>query len=111
MKVANHIIALTVVVMAQLATAQQQQLSVGENTKLNAGALFSFGYAGDYGDEIPSSHGLNFGVDGKLSGSYYNPNFLSFDAHPYYNQSRADSSYQSLTGASGVDASANFFSG
>ncbi|MBZ5665805.1 MAG: hypothetical protein LAO30_14480 [Acidobacteriia bacterium] len=110
MKVANHIIALTVVVMAQLATAQQQ-LSVGENTKLNAGALFSFGYAGDYGDEIPSSHGLNFGVDGKLSGSYYNPNFLSFDAHPYYNQSRADSSYQSLTGASGVDASANFFSG
>jgi hypothetical protein len=111
MKVANRIIALTVLVMAQLAAAQQQQLSVGENTKLNAGALFTFGYAGDYGDAIPSSHGLNLGVDGKLSGSYYNPNFISFTATPYYNQSRADSSYQSITGASGVDASANFFTG
>ncbi len=111
MKVANHIIALAVLAMVQLATAQQQQLSIGENTKLNAGALFLFGYNGVYGDEIPSSHGLNFGVDGKLSGSYYNPNFLSFTAHPYYNQSRADSTSQSLTGASGVDASANFFTG
>src|ERR1035441_1116729 len=112
MKVANCIIALTVLVMAQLATAQpQQSLSVGENTKLNAGALFTFGYAGAYGDEIPSNHGLDFGVDGRLSGSYYNPNFISFTATPYYNQSRSDSSYQSITGASGVDASANFFSG
>jgi hypothetical protein len=111
MKVANRIIGLAVLVMAQLAAAQQQQLSVGENTKLNAGALFTFGYAGAYGDEIPSNHGLDFGVDGKLSGSYYNPNFLSFTAHPYYNQSRADSDYQSITGASGIDATANFFTG
>jgi len=81
MKVTNRIIALTVLVMAQLAAAQQQ-LSVGENTKLNAGALFTFGYAGDYGDAIPSDHGLNLGVDGKLSGSYYNPNFISFTATP-----------------------------
>ena len=111
MKVANRIIGLAGLVMAQLAAAQQQQLSVGENTKLNAGALFTFGYAGAYGDEIPSNHGLDFGVDGKLSGSYYNPNFLSFTAHPYYNQSRADSDYQSITGASGIDATANFFTG
>jgi hypothetical protein len=108
MKVANRIIGLTLLVMAQLA---QAQLGVGENTKLNAGALFTFGYAGAYGDEIPSNHGLDFGVDGKLSGSYYNPNFLSFTAHPYYNQSRADSDFQSITGASGVDATANFFTG
>jgi hypothetical protein len=113
MKVANLIIGLSVLVMAQWAAAQQQPqpLSVGENTKLDAGALFTFGYAGDYGDAIPSSHGLNFGVDGKLSGSYYNPNFLSFSLHPYYNQSRADSSFQSVTGANGVDGTANFFSG
>jgi hypothetical protein len=106
-------IALAVLVMAQPAVAQQPQqaLSVGENTKLNAGALFTFGYAGAYGDEIPSNHGLNFGVDGKISGSYYNPSFLSFTATPYYNQSRADSSYQSLTGASGVNGTANFFTG
>jgi hypothetical protein len=111
MKVANRIIGLTVLVMAQLAAAQQRQLSVGDNTKLNAGALFTFGYEGAYGDEIPSNHGLDFGVDGKLSGSYYNPNFLSFTAHPYYNQSRADSDFQSITGASGADGTANFFTG
>jgi hypothetical protein len=108
MKVAKRIIGLAVLVMAQLAAAQ---VSAGENTKLNAGALFTFGYAGAYGDEIPSNHGLDFGLDGKLSGSYYNPNFLSFTAHPYYNQSRADSDYQSITGASGIDATANFFTG
>jgi hypothetical protein len=113
MKVANHIIAVVALMMAQLAFAQQQsqQLSLGENTKLNAGALFTFGYDGAYGDEVPSNHGLDFGFDGKFSGSYYNPNFLSFTAHPYYNQSRSDSSYQSLTGASGIDATANFFTG
>lgn len=108
MKVAHRILGVTVLMMAQLAVAQ---LNIGDNTKLNAGALFSFGYAGAYGDEIPSNHGLNFGVDGKLSGSYYNPNFLSFTAQPYYNQSRADSSYQSLTGASGVNGTVNLFTG
>jgi hypothetical protein len=108
MKFTNRALGLAVLVMAQIATAQ---LNVGENTKLNAGALFTFGYAGDYGDQIPSSHGLNFGVDGRLSGYYYNPNFISFTATPYFNQSRANSSYQSLTGASGVNGTANFFGG
>jgi hypothetical protein len=113
MKVANRIFGLVILVLtvAHLTTAQQQGLSVGENTKLNAGGLFTFGYAGDYGDAVPSSHGLDFGASGKLSGSYYNPNFLSFSATPYYNQSRSDSSYQSLTGASGIDGTANFFTG
>jgi hypothetical protein len=108
MRVAKYIIGLAVVAMAQFALAQVQ---VGENTKLNAGGLFSFGYAGDYSNEFPSNHGLNWGLDGKLSGSYYSPNFLSFTATPYYNQSRADSSYQSLTGSSGVSGTANFFTG
>jgi hypothetical protein len=112
MKLANRIIGLAVLAVTQLVSAQQSTgITVGENTKLNAGALFTFGYQGAYGDEIPSNHGLNFGVDGTMSGSYYNPNFLSFTAHPYYNQSRNDSSYQSLTGASGIDATANFFTG
>jgi hypothetical protein len=108
MKVANCIIGLAVLAMAQLA---QAQLGVGENTKITAGGLFSFGYSGDYGDAIPSDHGLTFGLDGKLSGYYYNPSFISFTATPYWNQSRDDSSYQSLTGASGVSATANFFTG
>ncbi len=108
MKVAIRSIALAVLVMAQLAHAQ---LNVGENTKITAGGLFSFGYTGDYGDAVPSNHGLDLGFDGKISGSYYNPNFFSFTANPYYDQSRADSNYQSLTGASGVNGTANFFTG
>lgn len=94
--------------MAQLASAQVQ---IGDNTHMNAGGLFSVGYAGDSGDQIQSSHGLQFGASGNLSGYYYNPNFINFNVTPYYNQSTADSSYQSLTNASGVAATANFFTG
>ena len=94
--------------LAQFVCAQVQ---IGDNTHLNAGGLFTVGYAGDYGDQIQSSHGLQFGASGNLSGYYHNPNFLNFNATPYYNQSTADSSYQSLTNASGVAATANFFTG
>jgi hypothetical protein len=116
MKVANYIIAITLFVMVQVAAAQQpqqpqQQLAIGENTKLNAGGLFTVGYQGAYGDAIPSNHGMDFGFDGKVNGYYYNPNFISFTATPYYDQSRANSDYQSITGASGVAGTANFFTG
>jgi hypothetical protein len=50
-------------------------------------------------------------VDGRLAGYYYNPNFISFTATPYYNQSRDNSSYQSLTGATGVGATVDLFKG
>jgi hypothetical protein len=116
MKGRNGILGLAVLMMAQLVYAQQPQsqipeLHIGENTRLTAGGLFSFGYSGDYGNDISSDHGLTGGIDGKLSGYYYNPNFFSFTAQPYYNQSRDDSSFQSLTGASGIIGTANFFSG
>jgi len=112
MTVGGRIVGLAVLMIAQFTYGQSQDgISIGENTKIKAGGLVTFGYSGDYGNETPSSHGLNGGIDGKLSGYYYNPNFLSFSATPYYNQSRNDSTYQSLTGASGVDANANLFTG
>ena len=117
MRIERWIIGVAVLAMAPLALAQSQgsgpstELSIGENTKLSAGGLVTFGYTGSYADASPSSHGLTWGLDGKLTGYYYNPKFISFTASPYYNQSRANSSYQSLTGASGVDGSADFFSG
>ncbi len=117
MKVANRIIGLVVLVMGQLVYGQNQpqsqspELSIGENTKLSAGGLFTFGYSGDYGDVVSSQHGLTFGVDGRLSGYYYNPKFISFTATPYYNQSRNNSSYQSLTGATGISSNVDFFTG
>jgi hypothetical protein len=117
MKFAQPIIAFAVLMMGQFVSAQNQpqsqvpELSIGENTKLSAGGLFTFGYTGDYGDVVSSQHGLTFGVDGRLAGYYYNPNFISFTATPYYNQSRDNSSYQSLTGATGVSATVDLFKG
>ncbi len=54
---------------------------------------------------------MTFGGAGTLSGSYYNPNFLSYTISPYVNQGRANSSFQSITDASGVNATANIFAG
>jgi hypothetical protein len=107
-KAVRNIIGLAVLMMAQVSYAQ---LKIGDNTQMNAGGLATFGYAGDYGNDGPSSHGLDFGFSGNVNGFYYNPNFISFSATPYYNQSRADSDYQSLTGASGISETTNFFTG
>lgn len=107
MKAVNLIFALGVLIFAQTAFAQ---LELGDVT-LNGGGLVTMGYQGDYGDEVNSEHGLDFGFNGNINGSYYSPNFLSFSITPYWGQSRADSSYQSLTGSQGVDGIANFFNG
>ena len=107
-KFATCAIWFAVLALARLAFAQVQ---VGDNTQLRAGALLTMGYSGDYGNQIQSDHALNFGASGTVSGYYYNPNFLNFNIVPYYNQSRADSDYQSLTNSSGVSATANFFTG
>src|ERR1700684_1784001 len=56
------------------------QLQIGDDLKMKVGALFTAGYQEVYGsgNEIQSSHGLDFGLNGNIIGSYYNPNFLSF---------------------------------
>ncbi len=91
--------------------SQNPQVAIGDNTRLSAGGLFSAGYSGHYGDFTQSDHGLTWGFDGDINGYYYNPNFLSFNVTPYYNQSRLNSSFQSLTGATGVTSTVNLFSG
>ncbi|MGB7844536.1 MAG: hypothetical protein WBL63_02895, partial [Candidatus Acidiferrum sp.] len=87
------------------------QVKVGDDVSMNLNGTLVGGYTANYGDQIPSTHGLNLGGDAQLSGSYYNPNFLNFTVNPYYNQSRANSGFQSLTDSSGVIANANFFTG
>ena len=78
---------------------------------MNLSGVATGGYTASYGDQIPSEHGLDFGGSASLSGSYYSPSFLNFNLNPYYDQSRADSNYQSLTNASGVTGATNFFTG
>jgi len=58
-----------------------------------------------------SDHSWALGGSANFSGSFYNPNFLSFNVGLYLNQSRANSDYQSISNASGVNASANIFGG
>lgn len=103
-------LALAAFVLVHSAAAQ---LQIGDDIKMKVGGLATAGYTGYFGegDGIESNHGLTFGFDGNINGSYYNPNFLSFSVVPYYNQSRTNSDYQSLTGASGVSATANLFTG
>jgi hypothetical protein len=62
-------------------------------------------------NDSPNSHGLIFGGTGNFTGSYHSPQFLTFDVAPFFNQSRDNSSYQSITDSSGVVASANLFGG
>ena len=109
-RIASGIMGLLLLLTISPASAQ---LQVGDDLKMKVGGLFTAGYQGVYGDssQIESSHGLDFGLNGNINGSYYNPNFLSFNIVPYFNQSQANSSFQSITGASGVSATANLFNG
>ena len=92
-------------------TAVRAQVQVGDDLRIHLNGLLTVGYQDNYGDQIPSNHSLNYSGEGTVAGSYYNENFLNFSVTPYYNQSKADSSFQSLTDASGVTANANFFTG
>jgi hypothetical protein len=87
------------------------QVHVGDNVSMNLNGTVEAGYSGAYGNLIDSSHSLSFGGSSALTGFYYNPNFLSFNFSPYYNQSRANSNFQSITDATGFNFSSGIFSG
>ena len=92
-------------------TSLRAQIQAGSETLLNLDGSISAGYGGSMSNDSPDSHGLLFGGAGNLSGSFHSPQFLSFDVSPFFNQSRDNSTYQSITDASGVNASANLFGG
>jgi hypothetical protein len=93
-----------------LASPLAAQVKLGELTSSLNGTI-SPGYTADYGNMTSSDHSWALGGLANYNGSFYNPNFLSFDASVYLNQSRANSNYQSISDASGVDATGNIFSG
>lgn len=86
------------------------QLRFGE-TSSTANGTVSTGYTADYGNLSSSTHSWTIGGTGTLSGSYYSPNFLSYNASFYLNQSRANSDFQSISDASGFNLSTNIFAG
>jgi hypothetical protein len=87
------------------------QVQLGDDLKMNMDAIISGGYTANYGNTTVSGHGFTAGGTADLNGSYYSPNFLSFHVQPYYNQARANSAFQSITDASGVNISSAIFSG
>jgi hypothetical protein len=86
------------------------QLQWGE-TSTTGSATLSTGYNATYGNMTNSTHGWQVGGAANFSGSFHSPNFLSYTIAPYLNQSRANSDFQSISSASGVNLSANLFGG
>ena len=86
------------------------QVKFGEFTTHLSGSI-SPGYTADWGNQTASDHAWTFGGAGTFSGNFYSPNFLSFTSSFYLNQSRANSDFQSISNASGLNLSSNIFGG
>lgn len=102
------------VLLAVLAAAApaSAQVEIGENLKMNMNGTLGFGYSGELGNSLlGSSHGTFISGNGTLSGSYYHPNFLSFNIEPFYNRNQDNSSFQSVNSDTGITASVNLFGG
>jgi len=97
--------------LVMLAAPALAQVQVGSETNLSLNGTVSAGYSGSYGDGLGTTHGIGFGGTGNLSGNYFSPSFLSFNLMPYFNQSRENSSFQSISDTSGLNASASIFGG
>ncbi len=86
------------------------QLNLGE-TSTTGSATLSSGFNATYGNMTGASHEWDVGGAATFTGSFHNPNFLSYTVAPYLNQSRANSDFQSISNASGVNLNATIFGG
>ena len=100
---------LVLAAMMMSAVGSQAQINVGDNIQMGLGGDASVGWTGQYNDQDTSS--LGFGFNGVLTGSYYNPKFLNWRINPYYNQSRFNSNFNSVSAAKGINATAGLFTG
>ncbi len=82
-----------------------------DGLQMTMGGDVSTGYNGDLSNQGGSDHGLGLGGSGSLSGSYYNPNFLSFSVLPYYDRSQSNSGSGSIFDSSGYNGSVSLFQG
>jgi Outer membrane protein beta-barrel family len=89
--------------------AAQYQFGDAQLSKFSG--ILGAGYSGAYGNQESSSHQLGLNGSASLNGFYYNPNFLSFDFTPYYDQSRANSSSRSVGESTGLAFSSAIFAG
>jgi hypothetical protein len=106
----RRVLTILPLLMLALAARLLAQVKSGE-ASLNLSGTISAGYGDDYSNVAASDHSIFGAGAADLSGFYFDPNFLSFNVDPFYNQSRLNSTYQSMTAASGVSASAKIFGG
>jgi hypothetical protein len=99
------------VALAMWVPRSAAQLEIGDNLKMNMNGTVGVGYGGSFSDPGASSHSLSMTGSGTMTGSYYDPNFLSFTVQPYYDRNQSNSASQSIFNESGVTASANLFGG
>ena len=97
-------------ILVGCATCACPQLNVGDNTEMRLNGYLGAGYSGSF-NESGTGHGLFGAGDAQLSGFYYNPNFLSFTVHPFYNRNQDNATYGSVLSETGVDVSTNLFGG
>ncbi len=93
-----------------LAGRASAQVTKGE-ASMNLNGSLGVGYQDDSTNFSGSDHSIVGFGEADLFGSYHDPNFLSFQVQPFYNQSRLNSSFQSITASSGVSGSARIFGG
>src|SRR5215468_2825994 len=94
-----------------LACQVRAQVTVGDDLHMNLDGSLAVGYFASNGNLTQSAHSLSVGGEGDFRGDYLDPRVVNFAVSPYYNLSRANSSVQTIFNASGVNASAQFFSG
>jgi len=85
-------------------------MQVGDEWKMNLSGNIGYNYIGDLNNGV-SSHNMGFFGDANLTGSFYNPNFLSFNVQPYYDRGQSNAVYGSLTASKGISSNVNLFSG
>jgi hypothetical protein len=87
------------------------QVTVGDQLHMTMNGSLGASYEGGFGNDVDSSHGLSFGINGDLNGYYFNPKFLSFHVRPYYDRTQSNAESQTITRGSGVQGSVSVFGG
>src|SRR6266702_1845952 len=97
--------------VAMMCTIQAPaQLTIGDNLKMKLNGSLGYGYSATFGDSN-GGHGQNLVGNGTLSGSYYNPGFISFAGRPYWDRNQSNATSGMVTHDNGIDSSMSFFSG
>ena len=92
--------------------AASAQVTLGDNLKMTMTGEIGYGYSANFGNQPDSSsHDQGINSTSDLNGYYFNPNFISFHLHPYYDRNQSNTESQNVVGSTGIGATASFFGG